>query len=224
MSLIWGVPYLFIKVAVDDGVSPAFLSFARVAMAAALLLALAWQRGRAGAAARPLALGRGLRGGRDRAAVPADRGRRAARLVVAGGDPDRLRAADRGACSRSASTPPSARPASACVGLLIGFAGVVALVGIDVAGKTDELLGTALIVLAASATRSGRWCSSASSPDVDARATMGAHAWLIAAVAARDPGGASRRRREMPTGEALGSLVVLGAGLHRARASSSSAS
>ena len=45
MSLIWGVPYLFIKVAVDDGVSPAFLSFARVALAAALLLALAWRAG-----------------------------------------------------------------------------------------------------------------------------------------------------------------------------------
>jgi uncharacterized protein YjbJ (UPF0337 family) len=45
MSLIWGVPYLFIKVAVDDGVSPVFLSFARVAIGAALLLALAWRAG-----------------------------------------------------------------------------------------------------------------------------------------------------------------------------------
>ena len=90
MSLIWGVPYLFIKVAVDDGVSPAFLSFARVAMAAAVLLALAWRAGVLAPAARPLALDRGLRGGRDHAAVPADRGRRAARVLVADGDPDRL--------------------------------------------------------------------------------------------------------------------------------------
>src|SRR5207237_8318698 len=45
MSAIWGVPYLFIKVAVDAGISPAFVSFARVAIAAAVLLALA---GRAG--------------------------------------------------------------------------------------------------------------------------------------------------------------------------------
>ncbi len=35
------------------------------------------------------------------------------------------------------------------VGLLVGLGGVVALVGIDVAGKTDELIGTGLIVLAA---------------------------------------------------------------------------
>src|SRR5207342_1024133 len=35
------------------------------------------------------------------------------------------------------------------VGLWVGLAGVVALVGIDVAGRTDELIGTGLIVLAA---------------------------------------------------------------------------
>src|SRR3954469_24013441 len=45
MSMIWGVPYLFIKVAVDDGVSPSFLSFARIAIAAVLLLGLAWRAG-----------------------------------------------------------------------------------------------------------------------------------------------------------------------------------
>jgi hypothetical protein len=27
MSTIWGVPYLFIKIAVDDGVPPAFLAW-----------------------------------------------------------------------------------------------------------------------------------------------------------------------------------------------------
>ncbi|MCW2992361.1 MAG: protein of unknown function transrane, partial [Solirubrobacterales bacterium] len=45
LSLIWGLPYLFIKVAVDEGVSPSFLSFARVVMAAAVLLTLAWRAG-----------------------------------------------------------------------------------------------------------------------------------------------------------------------------------
>src|SRR5262249_51302173 len=40
MSVIWGIPYLFIKVAVDDGVAPLFLAWARVAMAAALLFAI----------------------------------------------------------------------------------------------------------------------------------------------------------------------------------------
>ena len=45
MSVIWGMPYLFIKVAVDEGISPAFLSFFRVVLAAAVLLALAWWAG-----------------------------------------------------------------------------------------------------------------------------------------------------------------------------------
>ena len=45
VSLVWGTPYLFIKVAVDDGVSPAFLSFFRVALAALVLLPFAHRRG-----------------------------------------------------------------------------------------------------------------------------------------------------------------------------------
>src|SRR3954454_4858731 len=41
LSLIWGVRYLFIKVAVDGGVSPFFLAWARLVLGAALLFALA---------------------------------------------------------------------------------------------------------------------------------------------------------------------------------------
>ncbi len=48
MSTVWGIPYLFIKVAVDDGVPPAFLAWARVVLAAAVLLALAWRAGTLG--------------------------------------------------------------------------------------------------------------------------------------------------------------------------------
>ena len=45
MSVIWGMPYLFIKVAVDDGVPPAFLAWSRVVLGAAVLLFLAWRAG-----------------------------------------------------------------------------------------------------------------------------------------------------------------------------------
>jgi drug/metabolite transporter (DMT)-like permease len=41
LSLIWGVPYLFIKVAVDGGISPFFLSWARLVLGATLLTAIA---------------------------------------------------------------------------------------------------------------------------------------------------------------------------------------
>ena len=48
MSVIWGVPYLFIKIAVDGGVPPAGVAWVRVALAAAVLLALAWRAGTLG--------------------------------------------------------------------------------------------------------------------------------------------------------------------------------
>src|SRR5919197_5227227 len=44
-SAVWGVPYLFIKVAVDAGVPPAFVAWARIALAALLLVPLAVRRG-----------------------------------------------------------------------------------------------------------------------------------------------------------------------------------
>src|SRR3981189_2673224 len=43
MSLIWGIPYLMIKIAVE-GVSVPVLVFARVAVGAAVLLPLAFSR------------------------------------------------------------------------------------------------------------------------------------------------------------------------------------
>jgi drug/metabolite transporter (DMT)-like permease len=45
VSTLWGIPYLFIKVAVDDGVPPLFLAWVRVALGAAVLLALSWHAG-----------------------------------------------------------------------------------------------------------------------------------------------------------------------------------
>ena len=41
VSTLWGIPYLFIKVAVDDGVPPFFLAWVRVVLGALVLLALA---------------------------------------------------------------------------------------------------------------------------------------------------------------------------------------
>ena len=43
-SVIWGVPYLFIKIAVDGGLSPAFIAWSRITLAAALLLPIAIRR------------------------------------------------------------------------------------------------------------------------------------------------------------------------------------
>ena len=45
VSTLWGIPYLFIKIAVDDGVPPAFLAWVRVVLGGAVLLGLAWSAG-----------------------------------------------------------------------------------------------------------------------------------------------------------------------------------
>ena len=48
VSLIWGIPYLLIRIAVRHGVPPGTLAWARVVLAAALLLGLAWRAGTLG--------------------------------------------------------------------------------------------------------------------------------------------------------------------------------
>ena len=45
ISVVWGVPYLFIKLAVDDGLSPGFVAWSRVALAALILLPIALRNG-----------------------------------------------------------------------------------------------------------------------------------------------------------------------------------
>src|SRR5262249_29958539 len=126
-SAIWGVPYFFIKIAVDGGVPPAFVAWSRIALAGLLLLPLAWHR-------------RGLR--RHGAAI-------GAYPVCEVAAPFVLIAAGEQHISSSlaailvATMPllvavlalrvtPAERPSGLrLVGLLIGFGGVVALLGVD---------------------------------------------------------------------------------------------
>ncbi len=44
LGIIWGIPYFFIKVAVEE-LSPFVIAWGRVTLAAAILLPIAWQRG-----------------------------------------------------------------------------------------------------------------------------------------------------------------------------------
>src|SRR5688572_9052696 len=140
MSVLWGIPYLFIKIAVDEGLSPAFVSWARVVLAAAVLCALAWRAG----------VLDGLRGrGRWLAAfalfevaIPFPLiawgeqhiDSSLAAIIIAAAPLMVAVLAIRFDHSERAS-------GRRLVGLLVGFAGVIALVGIDVAGRTEELLG-----------------------------------------------------------------------------------
>ena len=147
VSVIWGMPYLFIKIAVDE-ISPSVVAWSRLALAAAVLLPVAWKLG-------------ALRGLRERwriltvfaaveMAVPWP--------LLGFGE---VHISSSLAAILVATVPlfvallatrfdHSERPtATRLVGMLIGLAGVVALVGIDIGGKGDELLGALAILVVA---------------------------------------------------------------------------
>ncbi len=93
-------------------------------------------------------------------------------------------------------------------GLLVGFCGVIALVGIDVAGHRRELLGIGAIMLTATGYAIGPMMIKHRLAGLDPRASMGAGlaiaALLLLPVGALDP------PHRVPTAGALGSVVVLG--------------
>src|SRR3954452_23925926 len=173
VSTLWGVPYLFIKVAVDDGVPPAFLAWVRVILAAAILLALAQKAGTLASVRghwRWLALFAFAE-----VAVPFP-------LIAAG----EQHVASSLAAIIIATAPlfvamlairfdASERVTGRrLVGLLIGLGGVVALVGIDIAGRSSELLGAGAIPVAAAGCAAGPMVLNRTLADADPRATMGA--------------------------------------------------
>jgi drug/metabolite transporter (DMT)-like permease len=207
MSLIWGVPYLFIKIAVEHGMPPGSLAWARVALAAVVLLALSWRAG----------------------TLPTVRGRwrwivayAVAEIsipftMIANGEqhvPSSL------AAIIIASVPligavlairfdHSERPTPVrALGLAVGFSGVIALVGLDVAGNGPQLLGAGAILLAAVGYAIGPMIAKHRLADLDPRATMGASLAVAAAVLA--PYAALDRPHRLPSAAAIAAVVVLG--------------
>jgi drug/metabolite transporter (DMT)-like permease len=207
VSILWGIPYFFIKVAVDDGVPPAFLAWARVTLGALILGAIAWRLG----------LLSSLRGRWRNLWVYAI-------LEIALPFP-LISAGEQHVSSSLAAILIASVPLMVAVlafwvdhsekvtgvrlaGLFIGFSGVIALVGLDVAGDAEELIGAGAILLAAVGYALAPMLLKLNLSDIDPRATM-AGALAIAALAltpaafiAPPSGGVSA--------EAIGSVVALG--------------
>jgi drug/metabolite transporter (DMT)-like permease len=207
VSVVWGVPYFFIKIAVDDGVPPGFVAWSRVALGAALLAPLAWRRG---------ALS-GL-GGRWQAvaaytacevAVPF--------LLIAIGE---RYVSSSLAAILIASMPlvvallsvrlsPEDKPTGLrLAGLAVGFGGVVALLGVDVAGRPGELLGAILVLVATLGYATAPIIVNRSLADLDPLGPIAASlalatVLLLPAVLVAPP-------EALPSAEALASLAVLG--------------
>ena len=207
VSVLWGMPYLFIKVAVEDDISPAFLSWARLVLGAAVLLAFAWQANVLGS----------LRGSWRWIALFA---------VIEISLPFPLIAAGEQHVSSSlAAILIAAVPLFVAIlavrfdrservtgrrlaGLFVGLGGVVALVGIDVAGEREELLGALAILLAAIGYAAGPMILKAKLAAIDPRATMGAS--LAAAALVLTVPAALSAPDETPSGDALLAIGVLG--------------
>lgn len=207
VSTLWGIPYLFIKLAVDDGVPPAFVAWARVVLAAALLLGLAW---RAGTLAT-------LRGrwrwvalyGVVEIAVPFPLIATGERHVASSLAAIIIAAVPLIVALLALRFDPAERATGRrLAGLLIGMGGVVALVGIDVAGSRDELFGVGAILIAAVGYSAGPMVLKRQLGGLDPRATMGASLAVAAVVltplVAVDPPGA------VPSSTGLVALGVLG--------------
>jgi drug/metabolite transporter (DMT)-like permease len=145
VSVIWGMPYLFIKIAVDDGISPGFVAWSRVTLAALLLLPLAWRSG----ALRGLPLGWLAAFAAAEIAIP---------FPLIGFGEQRISSSL--AAILIAALPlvvaflalrydEAERPTpTRLVGMLIGLGGVIALVGIDIGGRGAELVGAGAVLLA----------------------------------------------------------------------------
>jgi drug/metabolite transporter (DMT)-like permease len=207
VSVLWGIPYLFIKIAVDDGMPPFFLAWARVALAALVLMALSWQAGLLGQvrgrwrwiavyAIFEICIPFPLIGAGEQhvssslaailiAAVP---------LIVA--------------VLALRFDPNEQAHGRRLVGLVMGFGGVIALVGIDVAGQGDELLGAGAILVAAVGYAAGPMMMKAKLPDLDPRPLMGA-ALTVAAVVLT-PAALIAPPAQAPSAGAIGSVLVLG--------------
>ena len=207
MSLLWGIPYLFIKVAVDDGVSPAFVAWVRVVLGAVVLMGLAWRAGVLG----------GLRPKAKWLVICAITEVVIPFPLIAAGE---QRVSSSVAAILIACVPliaalvairfdPSEKVSgSRLVGLLIGLSGVVVLVGIDVSGSSRELVGAAVIGVAAIGYAIGPMIIKAQFGDLDPRATMGA--LLTVAAVILTPFAAAAPPQEMPTTEAWASMIILG--------------
>jgi drug/metabolite transporter (DMT)-like permease len=207
ISVIWGIPYLLIRIAVRHGMTPAFLAWGRVALAAVVLLALAWRAG----------------------TLPSLRGQWRVLLVYAVVEiciPFPMIAAGETRISSSlaailiSSVPlivallalrfdHSERPTPVrAFGLLLGFSGVVALMGIDVAGKGGELLGAGAILLAAVGYAIGPMLIKLRMTRLDPRATMGASLAIAAVLLA--PAAALDHPQAVPSTGAIACVIALG--------------
>jgi drug/metabolite transporter (DMT)-like permease len=206
VSVIWGMPYLFIKLAVEE-MSPSLVAWSRLAIAAVVLLPIAWKLGTL----------RGL-GARWRILTAFAAVEMAVPWPLIGFGEVRISSS---LTAILIATVPlvvaliavrfdhSERPTpTRLVGMLVGFAGVAALVGIDIGGRTEELVGAAAILAAAVCYAVGPMIVKRRLADVDPLGPVAAS--VAIATLLLTPFAAADLPEEPLSAEALASVAVLG--------------
>jgi drug/metabolite transporter (DMT)-like permease len=207
VAILWGIPYLWIKIVVEEGVPPAFLAWVRIVLGGAVLLLLAW-RANALASLR----GRGIwlaAFACTELAIPFPLIAAAEQHVTSSLTAILIASAPLFVALLALRFDATERPSRRQLGgLILGLAGVAALVGIDVAGRPDELVGAAMVLVSAFLYAVGPMIFKRHLADLDHRASMGAclaiAAVLLAPFAALDP------PHVMPSPKALAALAGLG--------------
>ena len=206
VAVVWGIPYFFIKLAVAD-VSPTFVAWSRVGLAALVLVPLAWRlgafrgvRGQAPAvvayAATEIAIPFVL--------IPFGEQRISSSLTAILIASVPLMVALSTLWLASVERPDGAR----LLGLVMGLVGVVALVGIDVAGHLEELVGAVSVLVATACYAAATIVVKRYLADLH---PLGPVAGALAVSAlALTPLAALSAPASMPSTTALVSLVVLG--------------
>jgi drug/metabolite transporter (DMT)-like permease len=207
VSLIWGVPYLFIKLAIEGGMPAVSIALARVVLGAVVLLVVAV---RAGTLASLRGHWRWLAAfAVVEIAIPFPMISVGETRIDSSTTAILIATAPLAATFLAVRLEPDDRLTRARLGgLLVGLGGVAALVGVHIEAGGGALLGVGAVLLAASCYSLGATIIKHRLSDLDPIASMGA-SLTIAAVLLTVPAvlGYSGAR---PSAGALASVVVLG--------------
>jgi drug/metabolite transporter (DMT)-like permease len=207
LSAFWGASYLFIKVALDDGVAPWAVVSIRTALAALVLVPLAIQHGVLGS----------LRG-RLGPIVVLSLVQVAGPLTLIALGEERISSSLTGILVASAPiftfllafalTGEQRASRASLVGVAIGIVGVGMLLGVDAGGGTDALVGGLFVILAALGYAVAAWYLKRNLAGVEPVATVAGTQAIAALVTL--PLGLLHVPDAVPSLEAVGSLLTLG--------------
>jgi drug/metabolite transporter (DMT)-like permease len=207
LSAFWGASYLFIKVALDDGVAPWAIVSARTALAALVLLPLGAYLGVLGS----------LRGRLGPIAVLGIVQAAAPLSLIALGE-ERISSSLTGILVSTAPiftfllafalTGAERASRASLTGVAIGILGVGLLLGVDAGGGTDALVGGLFVILAAFGYAVAAWYLKRNLSGVDPVATVAGTQAVAALVTL--PLGLLHIPESMPSADAIASIATLG--------------